>query len=178
MVMVKNYREAGFSSVLEELQWRGLINNTTDLEHLGEQLRAPITFYAGFDPTAPSLHIGNLVTLIVMRHLQLAGHRPCVLIGGSTGLIGDPRQSGERVLQDKEVVLSWVRKLATQIARILPSQLPHNDDANSNVCESTQESSDQSYTNSCGKTAFHKEGSSQIDDNAHTQDADSPLAFM
>ena len=80
------------SAVFDELRWRGLVANSTDEAALAEHLDAgPVTFYVGFDPTAPSLHMGNLVQLMVARALQRAGHRPLLLVGGSTGLIGDPR---------------------------------------------------------------------------------------
>ncbi len=79
----------------------------------------PITYYCGFDPTAPSLHLGNLVQLLLMRRLQLAGHRPLGLVGGSTGLIGDPRPSAERTLNTPEVVAEWVGYLQAQVARFL-----------------------------------------------------------
>ena len=85
------------NDILAELQWRGLVAQTTDEQALREALTSgPITAYCGFDPTAPSLHFGNLVQLIVLRHLQRAGHRVICLVGGSTGLIGDPRPSSER----------------------------------------------------------------------------------
>ena len=97
MAHVTDFKEAGFNTLLEELEWRGLISQSTDRDRLAEALNGePITYYCGFDPTAASLHIGNLVQLINMRHLQLAGHHPIALVGGATGLIGDPRQSGER----------------------------------------------------------------------------------
>ena len=77
--------------LLEDLQWRGLIASSTDLGALRAALDAgPVTYYCGFDPTAPSLHIGNLVQILTLRRLQLAGHRPLALVGGATGLIGDP----------------------------------------------------------------------------------------
>lgn len=108
------------SDIIEELQWRGLIRQHTDLTKLREALaNGPVTFYCGYDPTAPSLHHGHLVQLILMRHLQNAGHRPLALVGGATGLIGDPRMSGERTLQPREVVEGWVEKLRSQIARFL-----------------------------------------------------------
>nr|WP_089024681.1 tyrosine--tRNA ligase [Boudabousia liubingyangii] len=106
--------------VLDDLMWRGLISQSTDLDALREAMDAgPITFYTGYDPTAPSLHHGHLVQLIVMRHLQLAGHRPLALVGGATGLIGDPRQSGERTLNEADVVADWADKLRAQIERFL-----------------------------------------------------------
>jgi tyrosyl-tRNA synthetase len=105
---------------LDELAWRGLIAQTTDERALREALSAgPVTVYCGFDPTAPSLHHGNLVQLIVLRHLQRSGHRVLALVGGATGMIGDPRMSGERVLNTKETVAAWVERLTTQIARVL-----------------------------------------------------------
>jgi tyrosyl-tRNA synthetase len=106
--------------ILDELAWRGLVSQTTDLDALRAALdEGPITFYAGFDPTAPSLHHGHLVQLVLMRHLQLAGHHPLALVGGATGLIGDPRMSGERVLNTKDTVAEWVQRLQTQISRFL-----------------------------------------------------------
>ncbi|NEG95732.1 tyrosine--tRNA ligase [Bifidobacterium sp. SMB2] len=120
MSQVRSYKEAGFDSLLEELEWRGLVNQSTDKEQLAEALNGdPITYYCGFDPTAASLHIGNLVQLINMRHLQAAGHHPIALVGGATGLIGDPRQSGERTLNPKEIVAQWAEKLRVQISRFL-----------------------------------------------------------
>ena len=105
MAHVTDFKEAGFNTLLEELEWRGLISQSTDRDRLAEALNGePITYYCGFDPTAASLHIGNLVQLINMRHLQLAGHHPIALVGGATGLIGDPRQSGERTLNPKDTV--------------------------------------------------------------------------
>ncbi|MBV7363986.1 tyrosine--tRNA ligase [Actinomycetaceae bacterium TAE3-ERU4] len=106
--------------VLDELEWRGLISQSTDIEALREVMNeGPITFYTGFDPTAPSIHHGHLVQLVVMRHLQNAGHRPLALVGGATGLIGDPRMSGERTLNESEVVAQWAAKLRDQISRFL-----------------------------------------------------------
>lgn len=120
MAHVIDFKEAGFDSVLDELEWRGLISQSTDRERLADALNGdPITYYCGFDPTAPSLHIGNLVQLIIMRHLQAAGHHPIALVGGATGLIGDPRQSGERVLNDEDVVAGWCERLRGQIGEIL-----------------------------------------------------------
>jgi len=112
--------DASFTSVHDELVWRGLIHVSTDEQKLKEALDSgPITFYCGFDPTAPSLHLGNLVQLLVMRRLQLAGHKPLALVGGSTGLIGDPKPSAERVLNEPEVVAEWVGKLGEQVGRFL-----------------------------------------------------------
>ncbi|MGN6088394.1 MAG: tyrosine--tRNA ligase [Actinomycetales bacterium] len=106
--------------ILDELHWRGLVAQSTDEEALRAALDAgPVTFYCGFDPTAPSLHIGNLVQLLTMRRLQNAGHRPLALVGGATGLIGDPKPSAERVLNDKGTVASWVERLREQVSRFL-----------------------------------------------------------
>lgn len=108
------------TDLIDELQWRGLIAQHTDLERLRQELQSgSVTFYCGFDPTAPSLHHGHLVQLMLMRHLQNAGHKPLALVGGATGLIGDPRPSGERTLNEPEVVASWVNGLREQISRFL-----------------------------------------------------------
>ena len=120
MAHVIDFKEAGFDSVLDELEWRGLISQSTDRDRLAEALNGePVSYYCGFDPTAASLHIGNLVQLINMRHLQAAGHHPIALVGGATGLIGDPRQSGERTLNPKDVVAGWAERLKKQIGGIL-----------------------------------------------------------
>ena len=112
--------DSSFSSIHDELVWRGLIHVSTDEQKLKAALDSgPITFYCGFDPTAPSLHLGNLVQLLVMRRLQLAGHKPLALVGGSTGLIGDPKPTAERVLNEPAVVAEWVGKLGEQVARFL-----------------------------------------------------------
>ncbi|HXR68537.1 MAG TPA: tyrosine--tRNA ligase, partial [Dermatophilaceae bacterium] len=104
------------SDILDELQWRGLVAQTTDEAALREALAAgPVTFYCGFDPTAPSLHMGNLVQLILMRHLQQAGHRALCLVGGSTGLIGDPKATAERSLNSPETVSSWASRIQAQV---------------------------------------------------------------
>ncbi len=106
--------------ILDELAWRGLVSQTTDAEALRSALDAgPVTLYCGFDPTAPSLHIGNLVQILTVRRLQDAGHRPMALVGGATGLIGDPKMTGERTLNEPEVVAGWVRRIHDQIAPLL-----------------------------------------------------------
>ncbi len=111
--------------VLEELRWRGLVAISTDEKALAEALAAgPVTYYCGFDPTAPSLHIGNLLQLIMMRRLQNAGHHPIALVGGATGLIGDPRMSGERVLNDPDTVARWVERIRAQVERFLGFEGP------------------------------------------------------
>ncbi|MBC7550586.1 MAG: tyrosine--tRNA ligase [Cellulomonas sp.] len=108
------------SDVLDELQWRGLVAQTTDVEALRAALAGgPITFYCGFDPTAPSLHIGNLVQVLTVHRLQLAGHKPLALVGGATGLIGDPKMVGERTLNPPEVVAEWVDRIRRQIEPLL-----------------------------------------------------------
>ena len=117
--------DPSFPDIWEELRWRGLVHVSTDEERLKELLAGePITFYCGFDPTAPSLHLGNLVQLLVMRRLQLAGHRPLGLVGGSTGLIGDPRPTAERTLNSKETVAEWVQRLRAQVERFLGFEGP------------------------------------------------------
>jgi tyrosyl-tRNA synthetase len=106
----------GADELLDDLQWRGLIALSTDLGALREALDAgPVTYYVGFDPTSPSLHHGHLVQVITARRLQQAGHRPLALVGGSTGLIGDPRPTSERTLNTKETVASWVENIRAQI---------------------------------------------------------------
>jgi tyrosyl-tRNA synthetase len=110
----------GTPHILDELDQRALVAQATDPDALRAELsRGPVTFYVGFDPTAPSLHIGNLVQLLTARRLQLAGHRPLVLVGGATGLIGDPKDTGERVLNEKDVVQGWVEKVTRQVARFV-----------------------------------------------------------
>jgi tyrosyl-tRNA synthetase len=120
MSLANQSNDSSFKSLWEELQWRGLIALSTDEKELSKKLNSDkLTFYIGFDPTAPSLHLGNLVQLLVMRRLQLAGHNPIVLIGGSTGLVGDPRPTAERTLNTKETVSEWVEKLSKQASRFL-----------------------------------------------------------
>jgi tyrosyl-tRNA synthetase len=108
------------SAVLEDLAWRGLIADSTDLGALRSTLdEGPITLYCGFDPTAPSLHLGNLAQLITLRRFQLSGHRPLGLVGGATGLIGDPKMTAERSLNDADVVKEWVERIRAQVPRYL-----------------------------------------------------------
>jgi tyrosyl-tRNA synthetase len=125
--------DPSFKDLLDELQWRGLVALNTDEDALRKALNeTKITYYIGFDPTAPSLHLGNLVQLLIMRRLQLAGHKPLALIGGSTGLVGDPRPTAERTLNTKETVGEWVEKLGKQASRFLsfegenPARLVNN----------------------------------------------------
>lgn len=114
------------TDLIDELGWRGLIAQSTGLDELRQAFDAgPVTYYCGFDPTAPSLHHGHLVQLVLMRHLQLAGHRPIALVGGATGMIGDPRMSGERTLNPKEVVAQWTDRLRAQIEPFLSFEGAH-----------------------------------------------------
>ena len=107
-------------AVLDDLQARGLIAHSTDLDALRAQMdEGPITYYVGFDPTAPSLHVGNLLQILTARRLQLAGHKPLLLVGGSTGLIGDPKEAGERVMNTKETVGEWVDRIRGQVSRFV-----------------------------------------------------------
>ncbi|MBN0974743.1 MULTISPECIES: tyrosine--tRNA ligase [unclassified Gordonia (in: high G+C Gram-positive bacteria)] len=106
--------------ILDELQWRGLIAQSTDLGALGEALaNGPVTLYAGFDPTAASLHAGHLVPLLTLKRFQLAGHRPIVLAGGATGLIGDPRDVGERTMNSADTVAEWAARIDAQLRRFV-----------------------------------------------------------
>jgi len=106
--------------ILDELGWRGLIAQSTDLDALAaEALRGPMTVYAGFDPTAPSLHAGHLVPLLALRRFQRAGHRPIVLAGGATGMIGDPRDLGERSLNEADTVAEWTERIRGQLERFV-----------------------------------------------------------
>ncbi|MFI5974289.1 tyrosine--tRNA ligase [Streptomyces sp. NPDC051452] len=108
------------TDIVDELKWRGLLALSTDEDALRKAFAdGPVTFYCGFDPTAPSLHIGHLVQVLTVRRLQRAGHRPLALVGGATGLIGDPRPTAERTLNDPETVAGWVDKLRSQIEPFL-----------------------------------------------------------
>jgi tyrosyl-tRNA synthetase len=108
------------SHFLDDLSWRGLIAVSTDLGALRAALDdGPITLYCGFDPTAPSLHLGNLVQILTLRRFQDAGHRPLALVGGATGLIGDPKENAERQLNDPETVADWVEKIKRQVGPFL-----------------------------------------------------------
>jgi tyrosyl-tRNA synthetase len=107
----------GRDSLTEDLLWRGLIQDSTGLDELRELLDGgSSTFYVGFDPTAPSLHVGNLMQVVMARRLQLAGHRPLLLVGGATGQIGDPKESAERTLNPPEVIAGWVQRIRDQLA--------------------------------------------------------------
>ena len=107
-------------NLLEDLRWRGLLAQSTDEAALLESMKKPITLYVGFDPTAPSLHVGNLVVLLVLRRFQLAGHTPIALVGGATGLVGDPSgKNEERTLNSTEIVEGWVSRIRLQVSAFL-----------------------------------------------------------
>ncbi|GAA4940149.1 hypothetical protein GCM10023238_02240 [Streptomyces heliomycini] len=108
------------TDIVDELKWRGLFAQSTDEDALRKALAdGPVTFYCGFDPTAPSLHVGHLVQVLTLRRLQQAGHRPLALVGGATGQIGDPRPTAERTLNPPETVAGWVERLRGQIEPFL-----------------------------------------------------------
>ena len=122
-ILAQQANDPSFNDVWEEINWRGFVHVSTDESELHALLAGePITYYCGFDPTAPSLHLGNLMQLLLMRRLQLAGHRPLGLVGGSTGLIGDPKPTAERTLNTKDVVAEWVGYLQAQISRFLSAE--------------------------------------------------------
>src|SRR3954451_15111691 len=108
------------TTILDELGWRELIAQSTDIDALAAAAaQPPMTVYCGFDPTAPSLHAGNLVPLLALRRFQRAGARPIVLAGGATGQIGDPREVGERALQSTDTVADWVGRIRGQLERFV-----------------------------------------------------------
>jgi tyrosyl-tRNA synthetase len=107
-------------NLIDDLRWRGLVAQSTDEAALAESLKSPLTLYVGFDPTAPSLHVGNLVVLLVLRRFQLAGHNPLALVGGATGLVGDPSgKNEERTLNSSETVAEWVERIRKQVSAFL-----------------------------------------------------------
>lgn len=113
-------------NVLDELEWRGLLAHSTDRDALRAALgEGSVRFYVGFDPTAPSLHMGNLVQLVTARRLQDAGHTPYVLVGGATGMIGDPKESGERTLNSLDTVKDWTEKVRTQVSAFVSFEGPN-----------------------------------------------------
>lgn len=115
------------SHFLDDLRWRGLIAQTTDEKELSAALEKPITLYIGFDPTAPSIHVGNLVVLLVLRRFQLAGHYPIALVGGATGLVGDPSgRNEERSLNSSDIVEEWVNRLKLQVSSVLDFKVAVN----------------------------------------------------
>lgn len=107
------------TNIIDEIEWRGLINQSTDLDALRAVTQEPITLYCGFDPTGPSLHAGHLVPLLMLRRFQLLGHRPIVLAGGATGMIGDPRDVGERSLNSADTVHEWAERISGQLSRFV-----------------------------------------------------------
>ncbi|MGW1893085.1 tyrosine--tRNA ligase [Streptomyces sp. NPDC002004] len=114
------------TDIVDELKWRGLIALSTDEDALRKAFAdGPVTFYCGFDPTAPSLHLGNLVQILTMRRIQQAGNRPLGLVGGATGLIGDPKPTSERTLNDPGTVAQWVERLRAQIEPLLDFDGPN-----------------------------------------------------
>jgi tyrosyl-tRNA synthetase len=114
-------------NLIEDLRWRGLLAQSTDEAALLEALKKPTTLYVGFDPTAPSLHAGNLVVLLVLRRFQLAGHNPIALVGGATGLVGDPSgKNEERTLNSTEIVEGWVNRIRKQVSAFLDFDAPKN----------------------------------------------------
>ena len=107
-------------NLIDDLRWRGLVAQSTDEAALAESLKSPLTLYVGFDPTAPSLHVGNLVVLLVLRRFQLAGHIPLALVGGATGLVGDPSgKNEERTLNSSDTVAEWVERIRKQVSAFL-----------------------------------------------------------
>jgi len=108
------------NALLEDLKWRGLVAQSTDIKELEQALSKPISLYLGVDPTAPSMHLGNLVVFLVLRRFQLAGHRPIALVGGATGLVGDPSgKNDERTLNEEKIVAEWVAEIRKQVEKIL-----------------------------------------------------------
>lgn len=107
------------TNIIDELTWRGLINQSTDLDNLRDATAKPITLYCGFDPTGPSLHAGHLVPLLMLRRFQEAGHTPIVLAGGATGMIGDPRDVGERSMNSEDTVKDWAARISGQLKRFV-----------------------------------------------------------
>lgn len=108
------------NNILDDLQWRGLIAQSTDLDALRAHLdEGAVSLYCGFDPTGPSLHAGHLIPLLTLRRFQLAGHRPVVLAGGATGMIGDPREVGERVMNTSDTVAEWAERISGQLERFV-----------------------------------------------------------
>ncbi|WP_018296313.1 tyrosine--tRNA ligase [Corynebacterium lubricantis] len=122
------------TNIIDELTWRGLINQSTDLDELRKATEEPISLYCGFDPTGPSLHAGHLVPLLMLRRFQEAGHRPLVLAGGATGMIGDPRDVGERSMNSVDTVEEWSERISGQLSRFVSfegdnaAQLVNNND--------------------------------------------------
>ena len=139
-------------NLLEDLRWRGLVAQSTDEKALKEALAQPITLYVGFDPTAPSLHVGNLVVLLILRRFQLAGHNPIALVGGATGLVGDPSgKNEERTLNTEEVVGEWVTRIRQQVSKYLDFDAPSNPARVVNNLDWTQQLSAIEFLRDIGK---------------------------
>ena len=145
--------EAMTTQLLADLEWRGLIAQTTDREELTRALNAkPAKFYIGFDPTAPSLHVGNLVVILVMRRFQLAGHLPIALVGGATGLVGDPSgRKEERTLNDESIVEQWVGNIRVQLGRFLDFNSGNNSAVMANNLDWTKPVSALEFLRDIGK---------------------------
>ena len=126
--------------LLAELKWRGLIAQTTDEKALEEALDKPIALYLGIDPTAPSIHCGNLVVLLVLKRFQMFGHTPIALVGGATGLVGDPSgRNEERSLNDESIVEEWVNRIRTQVSKYLDFESKTNSAIMANNLDWTKE---------------------------------------
>lgn len=113
------------NKILDELKWRGLLHDATDQDNLAAALDSGLTFYVGFDPTAPSMHVGNLVQILTAKRLQQAGNIPLALVGGATGLIGDPKMSGERTLNEADVVRAWSDRIENQLRKFFDFEGPN-----------------------------------------------------
>lgn len=140
------------NELLDDLKWRGLIAQTTDEAALRESLKKPITLYLGTDPTAPSIHVGNLVPLLVMRRFQLAGHNPILLVGGATGLVGDPSgRNDERSLNDSAIVEQWVNRIKLQLSKFMDFETTSNPATMANNLDWTAPLSTISFLRDIGK---------------------------
>jgi len=140
------------NDLLDDLKWRGLIAQTTDEAALREALKKPITLYLGTDPTAPSIHVGNLVPLLVMRRFQLAGHNPILLVGGATGLVGDPSgRNDERSLNDSAIVEQWVNRIKLQLSKFMDFETTANPATMANNLDWTAPLSTISFLRDIGK---------------------------
>jgi tyrosyl-tRNA synthetase len=119
--------KSAVTDLIDDLKWRGLISQTTDEKELRQALKQPITLYLGTDPTAPSIHVGNLVVLLVLRRFQLAGHHSIALVGGATGLVGDPSgKNEERTLNTTEIVEQWVERIKSQLSKFMDFESKEN----------------------------------------------------
>ncbi|CAN2198195.1 TyrS Tyrosyl-tRNA synthetase [Candidatus Nanopelagicaceae bacterium] len=140
------------NELIDDLKWRGLIAQTTDEAALREALKKPVTLYLGTDPTAPSIHVGNLVPLLVMRRFQLAGHNPILLVGGATGLVGDPSgRNDERSLNDSAIVEQWVNRIKVQLSKFMDFDAAQNPATMANNLDWTAPLSTISFLRDIGK---------------------------